>query len=1420
MRMLSSLLVIALMMGLIPQMALTVKADSVEYGLWVGGTRVTSENASDIPAKIPANKTGGTASYNAETKTLTLDNYKYSGDCEDVYYKYNNIDTYGCHTVIFVNDINIVSTIIIKGNVSLIQSDSSSSPYGLTYLVSDSKLTIKGEGENPKLTVSSGNSNGSGGGASNGIYIYGSHLHIKDCAVEATGGNSNTDSSGIFPKQITLENSTLTASCNNTSSGSYARGYGIRFLSSGKLTIDNKSTVTVIGNTKAVDKGTVVNSGAGTGWDNMSMSGVGTPIGVSETGASYDYKAMQFLPPPHTHSFSYSASGATITATCSADGCGLTDKKATLTIVSPTRTTYGGTGDAAATLTGLTDFNTATNKTVAVGDIKYVGRDGTTYSESTTAPTDAGKYTAKITIEGKTACVDYEIAKASETAPNSDTTQLNINYTAETISAKDGYEVAGDGSGTSISSFSDILDSDTPTVYIRKTVTDNNHNPSAWVAVTLAARPAAPTGLGSINSTNETTADGTITNVNDTMEYSADGATWTIVPSTATTIPGLNPGTYSVRVKATESAPHGVATTVTVGSNYVALTEANKPTISVSDSHNPPVVGDTLTASTTATDIVYEWYRGNEAISGATGESYTVTASDLGKTIKVKVTQTKQENGSDYASGSAPTMTSSATGVVEKRTPEQLSTDDAKTNAGISYVAETVTPIEGFEVSSSAEAYVAVTSLTAILDAGDTPTIYVRSKETSDMKAGAWVAVALQGRSAAPQELSSTPAADQETENGTITGTSASQEYKLKGSTNLWTAIGGSSVSVAAGTYLVRERATTERPAGYTAEIVVHSKKLYPTDAQKPTIKSNLTYTGSAQSLLGEPSAELPAGSTMYYALGENAQIAPVFDGTSLEEDKKWSTTIPAGTEAKTYYVWYMAKGDGLVHTDSDPVCITVTISNSAPSGGGGSASEGTSPTTPTTPTQESYTVSIENESSLAVATEITDGNAKVSEITGSQIQQITANSEETGGSVSTSNTITIDVSGATQEVNSVELTKGTVERLADTAMSNNSVDTVTIQMTNAAVEMDAKTLEAVSQQAKDDEIRLVVEDTQHVKLTAEQQSSIRQYTSAATFEAYFISGGTRIGNFKGGVAKVSVKYTLQAGNSRNFLHMIYLPVFGGTEYFPSRYFVDAKGYGWVQGDLPHFSDYAIVYDENKLNQDGELAMDPYSGLNQEAFDPDKSDFVEDDATVLANGKTAYQNGISLNSGLKLYQKGSTLGVTWGKVVGADGYRIYAAYCGSRMPVKPIKVTKKTKYTIKKLNGKKLNLKKNYKVYVVAYKKVDGVDKILGRTVTAHVVGRKNAKFSNPKKLTITSKTKVSLKTGKTTKVKAKVTLVSPKRKSLSDGHAPLLRFASSNKKVATVDKTGKVKGIGKGTCVIYVYAKNGYTKKVKITVK
>ena len=57
-------------------------------------------------------------------------------------------------------------------------------------------------------------------------------------------------------------------------------------------------------------------------------------------------------------------------------------------------------------------------------------------------------------------------------------------------------------------------------------------------------------------------------------------------------------------------------------------------------------------------------------------------------------------------------------------------------------------------------------------------------------------------------------------------------------------------------------------------------------------------------------------------------------------------------------------------------------------------------------------------------------------------------------------------------------------------------------------------------------------------------------------------------------------------------------------------------------------------------------------------------------------------------------------------------------------------------------------------------------------------------------------------------------------KKMLSDSHAPTIRYESSNKKIAAVNKNGKVTAKKKGTCYIWVYAKNGYAKKIKVTVQ
>lgn len=185
-------------------------------------------------------------------------------------------------------------------------------------------------------------------------------------------------------------------------------------------------------------------------------------------------------------------------------------------------------------------------------------------------------------------------------------------------------------------------------------------------------------------------------------------------------------------------------------------------------------------------------------------------------------------------------------------------------------------------------------------------------------------------------------------------------------------------------------------------------------------------------------------------------------------------------------------------------------------------------------------------------------------------------------------------------------------------------------------------------------------------------------------------------------------------------------------------------------------------------------------------------------------------------------QTGKKISISWGKVKGADGYQVYVAYCGKKFIAKPAKTVKSasvTKASVEKINGKKLNLKKNYKVYITAYKTVNGKKVVIGKTLVCHIVGKNNKAYTNVKQIKL-AKSKFTLKKGKTAKIKAKAVLVDKKKKQLSNAHAQEFRYVTSNKKVATVSKKGKIKAVGKGSCIIYVYARNGYAKKIKVKVK
>ena len=87
----------------------------------------------------------------------------------------------------------------------------------------------------------------------------------------------------------------------------------------------------------------------------------------------------------------------------------------------------------------------------------------------------------------------------------------------------------------------------------------------------------------------------------------------------------------------------------------------------------------------------------------------------------------------------------------------------------------------------------------------------------------------------------------------------------------------------------------------------------------KPVVSApdTLTYTGEAQALVTGGSV---TGGELQYALGEDDENAPQ-DG--------WSTTVPTGTDAGDYFVWYRIKGDAN-HNDVPPACIEISIAKSA----------------------------------------------------------------------------------------------------------------------------------------------------------------------------------------------------------------------------------------------------------------------------------------------------------------------------------------------------------------------------------------------------------------------------------------------------------------------------------------------------------
>ena len=175
-----------------------------------------------------------------------------------------------------------------------------------------------------------------------------------------------------------------------------------------------------------------------------------------------------------------------------------------------------------------------------------------------------------------------------------------------------------------------------------------------------------------------------------------------------------------------------------------------------------------------------------------------------------------------------------------------------------------------------------------------------------------------------------------------------------------------------------------------------------------------------------------------------------------------------------------------------------------------------------------------------------------------------------------------------------------------------------------------------------------------------------------------------------------------------------------------------------------------------------------------------------------------------------------TLG--WTRIIGADGYDILFTSCGNG-----------SSYSlIKSVNGENVlgwtvsGLAKGiaYKAIVRAWILQDGNKVYVESSPDVHAyTSDGNKKYTNAKSVSV-KKTKVKLKKGKKYKIKAKVKKRKKGRKLMSAKHTAKLRYMSSNTKIVTVTKNGTIKAVGKGTCYVYIYAHNGVSKRIRITVK
>ena len=446
--------------------------------------------------------------------------------------------------------------------------------------------------------------------------------------------------------------------------------------------------------------------------------------------------------------------------------------------------------------------------------------------------------------------------------------------------------------------------------------------------------------------------------------------------------------------------------------------------------------------------------------------------------------------------------------------------------------------------------------------------------------------------------------------------------------------------------------------------------------------------------------------------------------------------------------------------------------SSGSTSGGTGSGSSGGN-TTPST----SVTVPVSGEEkTIRVDSTVSSTTATIEDIDLSKLNTVIGNDVKTG-------VVTIDFSVLEKQIDTVKLPASVIKQIADAVKDpSNDAESLSIVLTDGtSIEFDEKALSKKTAQTNQTDITISIKRTTDRALSALQQQAVG---SQPAWDIKLTSGGKNISDM-GGVITLHTPYELRSGEQSNGIVVYYVDENGNRESCETSYDPVKKLISWKTS---HLSVYMIGYDENRVTPDTDT--EDQSALNGSQVSKLKLPIL------LATGKGGNRK----------------ITISWRSYEDADGYDCYWSYCDGKRSYKKLATVKAAK---DRVTSRRLDNNRRYKYFVAAYKLIDGKKVYIAKSNSLHVA-LKDAKATNAKKVTV-NQTNIRLKAGDTFVVRSRTRLENTNKKELL--HAAAYRYYTSDQSVASVSKTGKIKALKSGTCVIYVVANNGVYGTIKVTV-